>query len=552
MMRALFSGVSGLKTHQTRMDVIGNNIANVNTVGYKSSSMQFQDTVSQTLQSATGPNEATGRAGMNARQIGLGVNTAAIYSNITAAGAPETTGNPFDVRLNGDSFFVVSDGSNQYYTRSGAFTVDTNGTLAMQSNGYTVQGYGTTTQMVNGAQEITIDTSSLTSLDIMSKENSTYEAAATTNAYITGIIDDSDSNVSTRNGHGLTMEVYDNRGNAYTIRLRISNQNWTAADPASTKTSGTYYISVSDIIGPDKKSIVTQNDGETTAQYEQRKTNFFNSLNFFSSAQATTTGTPPVTTVAEVAATNALAINFNTTNGKISGPLINSTVDRGDADNPSKGCGFTFNMKLLAGIVESPTGVTNTAGTGVTPTASTAGTAGSIAWTGAGGEAVTLAANDAFTEQIQFDLSTLLNVGNKGTSTANGAKGGTNSTAGSGWTVGNLHALTIGTDGKINGSYSNGQTKLLGQIATATFSNASGLEKQGDNLFGSTLNSGEAVIGDVTASGGSMQTGELEMSNVDLAAQFTTMITTQRGFQANSRIISVSDQILEELVNLKR
>ncbi|MBO6133075.1 MAG: flagellar hook-basal body complex protein, partial [Lachnospiraceae bacterium] len=254
MMRSLFSGVSGLKTHQTRMDVIGNNIANVNTVGYKSSSMQFQDTVSQTLQNATGPNEATGRAGMNARQIGLGVNTAAIYSNITAAGAPETTGNPFDVRLNGDSFFVVSDGSNQYYTRSGAFTVDTNGTLAMQSNGYTVQGYGTTTQMVNGAQEITIDTSSLTSLDIMSKENSTYEAAATTNAYITGIIDDSDSNVSTRNGHGLTMEVYDNRGNAYTIRLRISNQNWTAADPASTKANGTYYISVSDIIGPDKKS----------------------------------------------------------------------------------------------------------------------------------------------------------------------------------------------------------------------------------------------------------------------------------------------------------
>ena len=115
-----------------------------------------------------------------------------------------------------------------------------------------------------------------------------------------------------------------------------------------------------------------------------------------------------------------------------------------------------------------------------------------------------------------------------------------------------MSSLSIGMDGKITAAYTNGQTKLLGQIASATFANAAGLEKAGDNLYKTTLNSGEPVVNDITANGGSMSTGELEMSNVDLSAEFTDMITTQRGFQANSRIITVSDSMLEELVNLKR
>ena len=126
------------------------------------------------------------------------------------------------------------------------------------------------------------------------------------------------------------------------------------------------------------------------------------------------------------------------------------------------------------------------------------------------------------------------------------------STEGSGWSVGTLSSVSVGVDGTITGSYTNGQTRLLGQIASAIFSNASGLEKTGDNLYMETMNSGAPVIGDVTANGGSYASGELEMSNVDLSSEFTTMITTQRGFQANSRIITVSDTMLEELINLKR
>ena len=141
MMRSLFSGVAGLKTHQTKMDVIGNNIANVNTVAYKSQNVTFQELMYQTTQSASAANAETGRGGINAKQIGLGVQTGAINANISTSGASQTTGNPFDIQIKGDSFFIVSDGANNYFTRAGAFYVDGMGNLAMTSNGYTVMGW---------------------------------------------------------------------------------------------------------------------------------------------------------------------------------------------------------------------------------------------------------------------------------------------------------------------------------------------------------------------------------------------------------------------------
>ena len=117
-----------------------------------------------------------------------------------------------------------------------------------------------------------------------------------------------------------------------------------------------------------------------------------------------------------------------------------------------------------------------------------------------------------------------------------------------------MSGVTIGQDGKIYATYDNGCSRLLGQIAVANFANASGLSLEGDNLYAETQNSGafDGVGSDITGNGGHMTTGELEMSNVDLSSEFTEMITTQRGFQANSRIITVSDTMLEELTNLKR
>lgn len=154
---------------------------------------------------------------------------------------------------------------------------------------------------------------------------------------------------------------------------------------------------------------------------------------------------------------------------------------------------------------------------------------------------------------ITIDLSECNNYDNKGTSTI-GATSGDLDGLGTGRRLGEMIGVSIQKDGMIYASYDNGMTKLLGQIATAAFANASGLEKQGDNLYSATLNSGEfdGIGVDITAGGGYMSTGQLEMSNVDLSSEFTEMITTQRGFQANSRIITVSDTLLEELTNLKR
>jgi len=141
MMRSLFSGVSGLKTHQTRMDVIGNNIANVNTTSYKSQSMVFSDLLYQTTQAASGANAATGRGGINARQIGLGAKTGAISTAIAKQGSAQSTNNPWDIMITGDSFFVVSNGAQNFFTRDGSFTVDGAGNLVMSSTGYTVMGW---------------------------------------------------------------------------------------------------------------------------------------------------------------------------------------------------------------------------------------------------------------------------------------------------------------------------------------------------------------------------------------------------------------------------
>lgn len=178
MMRSLYSAVSGLKTHQTRMDVIGNNIANVNTEAFKASSVRFSEIMYQTASGASAGNGATGTGGKNAKQIGLGVKSGATAVNITGAGSAETTGNPFDLRLNdknATNFFVVSDGTNRLFTRAGDFYVDGNGYLCMSSTGYTLQGW-----QVDAKGNVIKDT--VSSLQVMSSATKTSAPEATDKA----------------------------------------------------------------------------------------------------------------------------------------------------------------------------------------------------------------------------------------------------------------------------------------------------------------------------------------------------------------------------------
>ena len=458
MMRSLFSGVAGLKTHQTRMDVIGNNIANVNTVAYKSQSATFQELMYQNTQNASAANEATGRGGINAKQIGLGSSLAAINTNITQSGSSQSTGNAFDVQISGDSFFIVSDGAQNHFTRAGAFYVDGVGNLAMTSNGYNVMGW----QPNEDGTDVLVDT--VSPLKIMSAENLTSAPEQTTKAYLDGVIDKNDSNVTSSTGRLVNVSVYDNLGYSYIVQLAIK-QVTDGGTPPKPK-DGEYTIEPAKLIDSTGKTL-------------------------FESGTTPGTGDPNVKL-------STGDLQFDTTNGSIKKPDIN-----GDKEAPIK---------------------------------------------------LTITGIDAFGKDISIDLANLKMYDNKGTSTVAGHYGDVQG-RNAGRKKGALSGVAIQQDGKIYGSYDNGTSKLLGQIAVASFANASGLEKIGDNLYDTTQNSGEfdGIGKDITSDGaGAMKTGVLEMSNVDLSAEFTEMITTQRGFQANSRIITVSDTMLEELINLKR
>ena len=222
MMRSLFSGVAGLKTHQVKMDVIGNNIANVNTTSFKSQSITFSDLMYQNTQRASRPTETTG--GTNARQIGLGAKSGAIATAITQQGATETTNNPFDMRITGDAFYIVNNGNQTLYTRDGSFYVDGAGNLAMQSTGYFVQGWTAVEDPTTG--EITLNTNGgVGKLQIMSADNMTYPPEGTTEAVVSGNIDANDTNITSDSGKTVSLEFYDNLGYLYTAKFAVRDVN---------------------------------------------------------------------------------------------------------------------------------------------------------------------------------------------------------------------------------------------------------------------------------------------------------------------------------------
>ncbi|MDE7298316.1 MAG: flagellar hook-basal body complex protein, partial [Lachnospiraceae bacterium] len=190
MMRALYSGVSGLRVHQTKMDVIGNNIANVNTVGFKSSSVTFSDILYQTTSAATGPNATTGAAGINAMQIGLGANVASITTKITGTGGSQRTDGWSDLMIEGDSFFVVKSNGANYFTKAGSFNVDANGNLCTPS-GALVMGW-----QVSEDDPTSCKSDNVSALRVMAPDNLFAEPEATTNVYVKGNIDQNDTQIA--------------------------------------------------------------------------------------------------------------------------------------------------------------------------------------------------------------------------------------------------------------------------------------------------------------------------------------------------------------------
>lgn len=597
MMRSLWSGVSGLKTHQTKMDVIGNNIANVNTTAYKSMSITFSELMYQTTASASAPNAVTGTAGINAKQIGLGVVSGAISTAITSAGSAQTTSDPFDLRISGDNFFVVSDGSTNYFTRDGSFYVDEAGNLAMTSNGYNVMGW----QVDETTGKIKQDT--VTALRIMSTENQTYDPEYTTKAYVGGIVDKNDTNISSSSGKVINLSFYDNLGYSYTAKLSLH----------ATSNDGEFYMELDDVLDSNGDSIteyygvdldqIVNLGAATTADVDES----YNPVTL-SFSYTDTTVTPSTTDTYTMSATydqqSGYSFCFKDSSGTIvtDDTLIGALADSQGLDLDPFGAatngvysisatdvenmlasnadirdnigalkalfGDSITTSMNEGTVDPDTGtitITNKSIQGGLIRYNT--DTGKFVSANGDAKGLTLNFQDGFTKDgtytslgnfadISIDLTTtkLSDKGGSCSLSADCGGVGEEKGLGTGRKLGTLSGISISENGEIYATYTNGMSKLLGQIASAKFSNPSGLEKVGDNLYQTTLNSGDfdGIGVDITADGGSMKAGQLEMSNVDLAQEFTDMITTQRGFQANSRIISTSDTLLEELVNLKR
>lgn len=433
MMRSLFSGVSGLRIHQTKMDVIGNNISNVNTVGFKRSTTTFNDAISQSLSGASAASETTGKGGTNGMQIGLGSNVSSI-STIMTTGSAERTDNPNDVMISGDGFFIVSDSTGYYFTRAGAFQVDDVGNLS-DSNGMRVNGWTTDADgnVVQGK---------VAPINLYEGTKSYLKPEVTNSITFTGNFN-ADSHPTQVN----TIPFYDSLGNRYVIdatsRYDRQTQQWTVE------------LSSTAIVNNDEANPVELNLNQEPA-------------------------------------------NFTLTFAE-DGTLLDQY-----ANNPEQLI-ITLHPDFAG---DNPF-------------------------------------NAAFAEDLVIDFHNLTQFYSKADASA---------TNNDGYEAGNLKGFSIGSDGVITGSYTNGLNKTLGQIAIADFPNPAGLEKAGNNLYTATTNSGDfdGVGTEIGANGGKFIGGSLEMSNVDISYEFTQMITTQRGFQANSRIITTSDEMLQELVNLKR
>lgn len=570
MMRSLYSGVAGLKTHQTRMDVIGNNIANVNTTAYKSSSMTFSELMSQTTQKASGANATTGVGGTNAKQIGLGVKAGAINTAITTQGSAQSTGNPFDIMITGDNFFVVSNGSENFFTRDGSFYVDGAGNLAMTSTGYNVMGWGVDETTGNIKQD------TVTALRIMSAANMTYPPEATTKANISGILDENDKDVTSANGKTVNLNFFDARGYSYTAKFTFKQSGGDKTNEYSMELN-----KILDSTGAEIDISKLKFGNRSQQKMETKVTLNTDAYKWDGKALKTKDGTTEVANLADI---------FNQ-DGSLITPQDDAAAQKQQKalDAIAKAYGYegstdeflnlyitsTENKDKQLTIQDLLGNMMAGKKTDVLPADGSAITMEGRYFEGTtvvfnkdtaklesvGGSTTNLGINAAFSQlggnfsDITIDLSECTNYDNKGTSTIGATSGDLDGPGtGCGRRLGDMIGVSIQKDGMIYASYDNGMTKLLGQIATAAFANASGLEKEGDNLYSATLNSGEfdGIGVDITAGGGYMSTGQLEMSNVDLSSEFTEMITTQRGFQANSRIITVSDTLLEELTNLKR
>jgi len=540
MLRSMYSGVSGLKAHQNQMDVIGNNISNVNTTGFKAARVTFKEMLNQTISGASSPQG--GRGGTNPKQIGLGVKVGSI-DNDMGQGSLQSTGKMTDMAIQGNGFFILNDGDQNLYSRAGNMSFDEEGYLVNSANGNRVQGW-------IAEEDGTINETSMDNLEDITLDQ-TMDAAKTEKMVLDGNIDASKENELSLSQNKLTVEdTTNNTTDDVTVNLtKTDNFNqWgfelTAEDSSSTFDSNSGYISF------DEEGNVTQVTEDMDGSGQDFTTDP-PTIDISGTGDEVDLNMPDIddnigsTPLFEGAEDAAETVSADyTTNAK-------KTISTSVFDSQGYSHDVTMIAKKSADNVwtlnEDDVDVSNAENVSLSSGAShninfdsdgkiSSGQSLDLNFDPIGGSTVDQDINVNFSELSQFAGDMTAEVKNV-----------------DGYSQGQLKDFTMNDAGVIIGSYDNGYNKQLAQIGTAEFANPAGLKKTGDTMFTTSNNSGDPKVGPAGLGGrGLISSGTLEMSNVDLADQFTKMITSQRGFQANSKVITTSDEMLQGLVNIKR
>ncbi len=579
MMRSLFSGVSGLKSHQTRMDTIGNNIANVNTTGFKSSRTTFADTLSQTLTGASSPNGNLG--GTNPKQIGLGTGVASI-DMIFTDGSVQSTGKNTDLCLSGNGLFVVNNGNQRFYTRDGAFEFDAEGNYVLPGSGLFVQGWMGENGTINtsgaaGNIQIAAGKSMAAAASSIATYANNLNAAALTIKSISGgenkttatkdYTDPSQGSVTATEEGPVSLETADGinpsdlKSGSYIVGGSYKKSYTTAADGTATAATGnTVTLTLSD------GSTVTPTTGSFTV----------------GDSYGTATPAPTITAISLETAITKVSKTYVTDSTASSGSPVTLTMSDGSKVTETSGKYTVGNSLPVTTTLTAYDTLGNAHSIPVyftkTKTDSTTGNQWTVSVATDGSGKATIKEDDGSETVItmpdtilQFTTDGKLDSGSSsveltlengaqaaqsitlvmdsltqyaGNSTINGKANGN--------AAGTLSSVSVDSSGIITGTYTNGVKQAEAQVAVAQFTNASGLLKTGNSLYQESNNSGTANIKTAADLGVTITPSALEMSNVDIANEFSDMIVTQRGFQSNSKIITVGDEMLETMINMKR
>lgn len=636
MMRSLFAGVSGLRNHQTRMDVIGNNIANVNTVGFKGSRVNFQDILSQTLQGASSPQG--NRGGTNPKQVGLGMAVASI-DTIFTDGSYQPTGKQTDLAITGQGFFILADGNQKYYTRAGNFDFDVQGNYVVPGTGLKVAGWmaDSVTGNIDSTGDITTikipvgemmkaqQTNKITFGKNLSasaiKTGTAAERAAADIALTTAKSDKDAADLALQNANTALAAANTALSTAQTDEVKAkASQNALVAAQTAMAAAHAAAVALQNgtpapvptaadvaLLANTAAALAATAADSATSATQTAANDLKNAATSLKTEADKLAATPPTSTIGAVVGLAATAEGFaNTAVTAANGAFTTAEAARqaAEADQQLKKTAQTAASQTA---LDAATAVTNASeavkaaynetskvpmqvtiydsqGNPYTINASIIKT-GDNTWeftpsgTAVNKDGVTVGTITGNPSTIAFDrfgvydaLNTMVNsltidpaggpYAGAGAFTVDldfsaisqyASESTAKATEQNGWADGTLDGVTIDATGTIVGNFTNGMSKNLARVAMAVFNNPGGLNKAGDNLYTETNNSGIADIGTSGTGGrGEFAGGTLEMSNVDLAQQFSDMIITQRGFQANSKIITTTDEMLELLANLKR